>query len=270
MPWKMTEGDSPVIATTDEGFPVWIHDDGKEAGIDHASTLKTIAELKREQAERRTKNKELEEALKPIKDAGIEDLNAFMESANKAIKTVKDYEDKQLIDAGEAEKVKQGIEEAYKKQMSEQKQSFENAISEKDTELERLSHSMRELVIKGAFERSDFVRDKTVLDPEIAYSNFGRCFDFEENQDGSLTPFAKHYVSGEKLFSLKNPGTYARGDEAIELLFNSYPGKEGIMVGSEAGGGGAKTGTKSQDGKPSPEQLAKMTPSERLKLAYGQ
>jgi hypothetical protein len=206
--------------------------------------------------------------LKPVKDAGIEDINKFITDANTAIKTVKDYEDKQLIDAGEAEKVKKGVEDAYLKKLEEQKQSYETAIAEKDTEITKVNSSMRELVIKGAFERSDFVREKTVLDPEIAYNTFGRCFDFEENRDGSLIPFATHYISGEKLFSLKNPGTYARGDEAIELLVSSYPGKESIMVGSEAGGGGAPKG-KSSDGKISSEELAKMSPTERMKHAFG-
>lgn len=270
MPWKMSEGDNPAIETTDEGFPVWTFEDGKESGIDHESTLRTIAELKRENGERRTKSKELETLLKPIKDAGIEDIPKFMEDSSAAIKTVKDYGDKQLIDAGEAEKVKKGVEDAYLKKLDEQKSSYETALGERDVEVAKVNQSIRRLVIKGAFERSDFVREKTVLDPEIAYNTFGPCFDFEENHDGDLTPFAKHYISGEKVFSLKNPGTYARGDEAIELLVNSYPGKETILVGSEAGGGGAKKKGTDGGGKISAEELAKLPPGERMKYAFSQ
>lgn len=274
MPWKYNEeGEGAnvkkTIAMSEEGLPVWIHESGEnsgqESGIDHGATLRSIAELTREQAERRTTNKELADKLKAITDSGVDDIPGFVQKANEALEVVANLDAKKLMDAGEVEKVKKGIEEAYVQKIADIQKSYETSLGEKDEMIAKVNAAIRTLVIKSSFGASEFIKTKTTLDSEIAYNTFGQFFDFEENAQGELSPFAKHYNTGEKIFSLRNPGSVAAPEEAIQILINEYPNKDSILQGTDAsgGGGGGSDKNLSQDGK----KLSEITnPAERLRV----
>src|SRR5674476_814050 len=96
MKLKLDDAGAVVLA---DGKPVYVHDDGKELPFD-AATVATIARLNAEAKGHREGKERAETALKAFE--GLEDPVA----ARKALETVKNFKDKQLVDAGEVERVK--------------------------------------------------------------------------------------------------------------------------------------------------------------------
>ncbi|HHL2868178.1 TPA: hypothetical protein ACQ42N_003730, partial [Acinetobacter baumannii] len=86
--------------TNEQGHPVYIHDDGKEVGFDAPRAISKIDELGTEAKNHRLAKEQAEASLKAFE--GIDDPAA----AKKAIETLKNFDDKKLVDAGEVEKVK--------------------------------------------------------------------------------------------------------------------------------------------------------------------
>jgi hypothetical protein len=180
--------------------------------------------------------------------AGISDP----EAALKALTTVKNLDDKKLVDAGEVEKVKQ---EAIKAIRAE----FEPVVKERDT----LKGELYGEKIGGSFARSKFIADKIAIPSDLVQARFGNNF---EIKDGKIV--AKDQA-GNAIYSRSKPGEIADFEEALELLVDAYPQKDAILKGTGASGsgargsnglgGGAKTMPRSQFEKLAPaEQMAKM------------
>lgn len=236
--WKTDE--SGAIAVQD-GNPVWIYESGqekdKEAPVDFGKTLATIQNLTRESIGRKERIAELKAVTSKLEDAGIEDLDAFIADAKTALDTVKNLTDQQQAQAGEMERVKQGIADSYNRQFEALKEAAKKSESEWQAKLDAKQRAIDDLIIRGAFERSDFIRDKTVMLPEMAFSHFGGQFRVEE-KDGRLVGYAVDR-NGDRIMSLKNPGSYADPAEAIEIIINEHPQKERLLR-MEANGSGLK------------------------------
>lgn len=235
MAWKTDENG---ILAVENGNPVWLYEgekEGQEAAVDFSATLKTIAKLTGESIERKNKIKELKDRLAPLEEAGIEDLPDWLSKSKAALETVANLDDKKLIDAGEVEKVKASLKEAHQKELAK----LNASLDEKE-------HSIRELIIRSAFDQSDFLREKTVLLPDMAYSYFGSRFDIAV-EDGKPVGFAND-SNGSRLMSVKNPGKYADPVEAIEILVNEHPQKERMLKMEASGSGTPPSGTPSAGG----------------------
>ena len=87
-------------AVLQDGKPVYVHDDGKEVPFDAPGAMAKIASLNAEAKTHREAKEAAEAKLKAFD--GIEDA----EAAKKALATVKNLDDKKLVDAGEVEKLK--------------------------------------------------------------------------------------------------------------------------------------------------------------------
>lgn len=228
MPWKM-DGDKIAI---ESGNPVWVYDDGKEATIDGGHVTQKIADLTSEAATNRRKLREAQTALE-----GFDGLDAA--AARKAIATVKNLDDKKLIDAGEVEKVKSEIEKAW----SEKYTALETRF--KATEGDLYSEK-----VGGAFAKSEIVQKKLIVPMDMVQDKFGKHFKVE---DGKVVAYDE---SGNKIYSRERPGELAGFDEALSTLIDRYPHKDRILLdsgksgggasGGGAGGGGAKTITRAQ------------------------
>ena len=112
MKLKTVTVDNKTYAEVNEqGLPLYIHDDGKEVAHDAAQTVATISRLNGEAKTNRERYEKAESALQSFE--GIEDPAA----AKKALETLKNFDDKKLVDAGEVEKVKaeaiKAVEEKY-------------------------------------------------------------------------------------------------------------------------------------------------------------
>src|ERR1700677_2685821 len=94
-----------------DGKPVYTDDTGKDIAVDYPYTLSTISRLNSEAKGHRERAESAEEKLKAFE--GISDPGA----AIKALETVKNLGDKQLVDAGEVQRIKDESKAAYEDQL---------------------------------------------------------------------------------------------------------------------------------------------------------
>lgn len=213
-------------AVLQDGKPVYVHDDGKEVAFDAAATVATISRLNGEAKSHRERAEAAEGALKPFKDAGISDPVA----AAKALNTVKNLDDKKLVDAGEVEKVKAEAIKAVE-------EKYAPIVKERDTFKGQLENKL----VDDVFTRSKFIAEKFAAPGpagiEIARALFARNFKVEDGKPVAVD------ANGQRIFSRSNPGNHAEPDEALESLIDQYPHKAHILKGSGASGGGANPGS---------------------------
>ena len=225
---KLKLDDKGAVVVQD-GKPVYVHDDGKEIAFDAPAAVVKIGALNKEAQGHREAKEAVELKLKAFE--GIEDPAA----AKKALQTVKNLDDKKLVDAGEVEKVKA---EAIKSVRAE----FDPIVQERDT----LKSQLDTHLIGGAFANSKFIAEKFAAPGpagvEIARSLFGKHLKVE---DGKVVAYDGQ---GGKLFSRVRHGELADPDEAIELLVDAYPHKAHLLKGSGASGAGSQAGNGGQGG----------------------
>ncbi|PUA95515.1 hypothetical protein C8C99_0315 [Acidovorax sp. 107] len=229
MPFKFDANGAIVLQEVNgQKLPVFVHADGKETAFDGDSTIATISRLNGEAKSHRERAEAAEGALKPFKDAGIEDPVA----AAKALSTIKNLDDKRLVDAGEVEKVKaeaiKAVEDKYA------------PVVKKATELEQALYGEK---IGGAFARSKVIADKFAIPADLVQARFGNAFKIEEGKT------VAYDAQGNKIFSRARPGELADFEEALETLVDQYPYKDQILKGTGASGGGAHGGNQGAGGK---------------------
>lgn len=204
-----------------DGKPVYIDDaDNKEVAYDANQTVATISRLNGEAKSHRERAEKAETSLKAFE--GIEDPAA----AKKALATVKNLDDKKLVDAGEVEKVKAEAIKAVE-------EKYAPIVKERDT----LSSQLDGHVIGHAFSSSKFIASKFAAEGpagvEIARALFASRFKVEGGKA------VAYDAQGNKIYSRAKPGELADAEEAIELMVDSYPHKASILKGDVKGGGGA-------------------------------
>lgn len=204
-------------AVLQDGMPVYVNDDGKESPFDAAGTVATIRRLNGEAKGHRERAEAAEAKLKAFD--GIDDVDAV----RKALATVKNLDDKKLVDAGEVEKVKA---EAIKSVRAE----FDPVVKERDTLRDQL-HAEK---IGGSFSRSKFIAEKVAVPVDMIQATFGRHFSIE---DGKV--IAKD-ATGNQIFSPTRHGEPASFDEALQILIESYPHKDSILKADNQPGAGVK------------------------------
>lgn len=215
MPWKM---DGTNIAVQD-GKPVWIDKDGKESPFDAEHALVKISELNTENAARKRDLREAQDKLKALD--GIENPAEFLAAARKALDTVKNLDDKKLIDAGEAERVKAEI-----------KASMQAMIDAEKARADKSDQALQREMIGGRFARSKFIADKLAIPQDLVEARFGQAFKIE---DGKVVAYDH---AGRMILSREKPGDPADFDEALSMLVDAYPYKDTIL---KAPGGGSGT-----------------------------
>jgi hypothetical protein len=223
MPFKFDANGAIVLQEVNgQKLPVFVHADGKEAPFDGDATISTISRLNGEAKTHREGKEAAEAALKPFKDAGLTDAAA----AAKALATVKNLDDKKLVDAGEVEKVKA---EAIKSVRAE----FEPIVAERD----KLKADLYGEKIGGAFARSKFISEKVAVPADMLQATFGSRFKVENGKTIALD------ANGQTIFSRTRHGEPADFEEALEIMVDTYPHKASILKGSGASGSGASSGS---------------------------
>ncbi len=263
---KIDENGNAVV--DENSFPIYLFEDGdsvEEKPVDVPALFTKIKELNNEAKQHRLKKNELAEKYKVIEEMQIEDVESFIKESVKNSELVSNFNDKDFKSAAEVEKIKQGVKDSYEEKMRELEKSMNILREDSSKMLSQKDANIRSLLIKGAFDSSDFIREKTVLPADIAYDTFGKYFHIEESDDGSLRVFAVN-KSGDKLFSRTNPGEYANTDEAIELIIKEYARSNDILRASS--GGDDPKASPSRRGRQNSEQLMTMPPTERLKYVH--
>ena len=216
MKLKLDENGNAVLQ---DGKPVYVHDDGKEAAFDAPGTVATITRLNSEAKGHRERAENAEKTVKAFE--GIDDPAA----AKKALATVANLDAKTLVDAGEIEKVKSEISKAFQLQLDD--------MTGKANGFEQQLYAEK---IGGSFARSQFIAEKMAVPADMVQATFGNNFKIEEGK------VVAYDAQGQKIFSRSRPGELADFNESLETLVSQYPHRDHILKSSGANGGGAQNG----------------------------
>lgn len=225
----------------EQGLPLYIHDDGKEVAHDAPQTVATISRLNGEAKTNRERYETAETSLKAFE--GIEDPVA----AKKALETLKNFDDKKLVDAGEVEKVKAEAIKAIE-------DKYAPIVQERDAFQSQLHNEL----IGGGFSRSKFIQDNIAVPVDMIQATFGKNFQIE---NGKVVAVG---ADGQKIYSRTRPGEVADFDEALESLVGGYQHKDSILKGNQSGGGGFQGNGGNKSG---PQSLAECKTKDE-KIAY--
>lgn len=226
MKLKTTQIDGKTYAEVNEqGLPLYIHDDGKEVAHDAAQTVATITRLNGEAKSNRERYEKAESSLAAF--AGIEDPVA----AKKAMETLKNFDDKKLVDAGEVEKVKAEAIKAVE-------EKYAPIVQERDA----LQNQLHGELIGGGFARSQMIKDKISVPADMVQAQFGRNFKVE---NGKVVAYDNH---GQQIYSRSRPGELADFDEALDQLIDGYQYKDHILKGGQGSGGNFQGNTNTNTG----------------------
>lgn len=251
MKLKVDENGHVVVQ---DGKPVYVHEDGKEVPFDAPQAMAKIGSLNAEAKQHREAKDAAEAKLKAFE--GIDDAQA----AKQALETVKNLEDKKLVDAGEVEKLKEAAAAAWQNKLSEAEKAHAAQLAEAKAETEKIRTQFHGELLGGAFARSQVVQDKLVIPHDVAQAFFGRHFSV--SADGKI--IAKD-AAGNEMYSRIHAGELAGFDEALESLIDAYPGKDSILKGSGASGAGTSAGGAS-GGKTMPRAaFEKLDPASQMK-----
>ena len=219
MKLKTITVDGKIYAEVNDGKPIYVFDDGKESPFDAPGTSATISRLNAESKGHRE-----------AKEAALSSLKAFEGISDpalalKALATVKNLDDKRLVDAGEIEKVRaesiKAVEEKYAPIVSKAESLEKQLVSER---------------IGGSFARSKMIAEKLAIPPDMVEARFGNAFKLEGSD---VVAYDK---SGNKIYSREKPGEVAGFDESLSILIDQYPYRDQILKSSGANGSGAQGG----------------------------
>lgn len=219
-----------------DGKPVYVHDDGREIPHDAAGTVATISRLNGEAKQHRERAEAAEARSKLFE--GIEDADA----ARKAIETMKNIKDGDLIAAGKVEEIKAAAKKAAEEQVEAANKLHAAELTKTRGERDTLQQQLYDERIGGSFDRSKFIAEKLAIPGDLARAAFGKAFKIEEGK------IVAYDANGNKVFSRERPGDLANFDEALETLVENYPHRDQILKSSGASGSGASGGGGSGSG----------------------
>jgi hypothetical protein len=254
MKLKFDEAGKPVLQ---DGHPVYVFPDGKESPFDAGGALQKISQLNAEAKGHRERAEKAEVVLKNFE--GIDP-----EKAKEALEIAQKISDKKLIESGEVDKVKAGIESSYKSQIESLQKAVETERAKAQAEVGERDALIYRLMVSDKFASSSFVRDKIAdtIPPEMLLATFGGQFKVQENS------VVGYDTKGKPIYSRLNPGEVAEFDEALEFIINEYPNKEKILRPKGVTGGGmtskqragVSTGVRHED-------TSKLDTAERIRRA---
>jgi hypothetical protein len=141
---------------------VFVHADGKESPFDGDGTIGTITRLNGEAKSHREAKEAAETRVKLFE--GIDDA----EAARKALETVKNIKDGDLIQAGKVEEIKAAAKRAAEEQVEAANKQFVAELAKTKTERDALQNQLYDEKIGGSFDRSKFIADKLAIPGDIA------------------------------------------------------------------------------------------------------
>jgi hypothetical protein len=214
--WKK-DADGNMVLDGD-GNPVWVNATGQEQSVKGDAFASLNAEAKGFRVAKEAAEASL---AKYTVDGKLIDP----ELAVKAVATVSKLDAKQLIDAGEVDKVRETIKAEYSAQ-----------IGERDKALETANGRINSMLVDGVFKGSEFIADRVAMPRDFFEAAMRSHFKVE---DGQVFAYDK---AGNRLMSKKSIGEYASPNEALELLVEAHPQKDTILRAQAAGGSGNNGG----------------------------
>lgn len=250
MPFKFN-ADGTIAVDAEKKLPIFIYKDGREAPFDADTTIDNIGRLNGEAKGNRERAEQAELRLKGFE--GIEDG----EAARKALETVKNIKDGDLIAAGKVQEIKDAAAASAKQAVADATRAAEAREKALADDNAKLMGDLNSHIIGGSFSSSKYIADKLAIPADIAQKVFGDRFKVE---GGKLVPMGP---DGNPIFSLTRHGEHADFEEAMQVIVGQYANKDQILKGTGASGGGATGGKGGAGG----ADLSKLSPTERLTAA---
>lgn len=220
MPFKYdAQGNIVTADHNGKKLPVFINAKGEESPFDADGTVESISRLNGEAQSHRERAEKAEKSLKGF-DGITDPVKALA-----ALNTVSKLDAKQLVDAGEIDRVRADIAASY-----------DTKIKTLETTNSSLTDKLYGLQVGGAFTRSKFIADKVAIPVEFMQARFQEHFGIENDEIFAVD------AQGNKLYSRVNLGKLADVDEALEILVSASPQRDAILKGAGGNGGGAQNG----------------------------
>ena len=254
--FKLTE-DGKAIAMSEKGLPMVIDDSDpenpKEFALDAVHHYNQIPRLREEAKTHRLAKEAAEKMLKLFTDAGIDTssedaVGDWLSNATKAIDTMKNIDDKKLVDAGEVETIERQAQEALQSKLTEQEKRFKTKIESLEKDVTSKDATIYQLMVADRFNTSEFVQKKlAAMTPKMARKYFGDNFKVETDEEGRRRVVG-YYNNGERIYSNERAGELADFEEALQILTDKAPDRDNLLAatthsGSGAGGCGGIAGT---------------------------
>lgn len=198
-----------------DGLPVWTDDDGNDHTFDVPQLVHDLQQLADQRDQHQHQLNHLQQQLDAYDGIRPEDAHAARQKLH-------DLRDKHLIDAGEVDQVRQHVQQQYEAKLDDAQQS-----------LQQRDDQIRQLLLRHAFDASPFLRDHTLLVPDMAYAYFGDHFTVED-RDGKPTPVAR--LDGKPILSPNRPGQLATPEEALRTIIHSHPERDRMLTAGHPGG----------------------------------
>lgn len=221
MPYKYDDAGNIVTQEVEANgkrikLPVFVNAKGEESTLDGDVTHATISRLNGEARGHREAKEQAEGKLKVYE--GLDDP----EAARKALETVRNLDQKKLVDAGEIEKVRNEIKSAFQSQLDAEKKRGDAAET-----------ALFNSTIATAFATSTAIKSRFAIPADFVQARFGDRFGIEEGKVYGVDE------AGQKIYSQVNPGLVADFDEALMLMVDKHPEKKSFLKGNDSSGGGS-------------------------------
>ena len=86
-----------------------------------------------------------------------------------------------MVEAEKVEQIKQGVIDSYDLKIKALTTEYEDKLEANTDTISTKDASIRKLIIRSAFDRSEFLSEDTVLLPDMAYTYFGDRFGVEDS-----------------------------------------------------------------------------------------
>lgn len=251
--YKLVEG-GKGIAMNDKGFPVIVdtQKDNEEIPLDAIHLYGKVPDLTNQLKQAKENHTALQTKYKGFD--GIEDPAKFLDEANKAIETLKNIDEKKLVDAGKVEELKRQAQEALQAQMEIIKKDLQGKIDERDGKINDLTGRINNMMIGDKFNNSKFAKEKIVQPITLVRKYFGDRFKVETEESSGEMRVVAQYPDGNKVYSKVRIGELADFEEALQLLVEIDPEKDSFL----AGAGGAGTGADKNRGPGNKSEIEQM------------
>jgi hypothetical protein len=267
--WKLktTEDGAPVIEGTKITF---VDPEGKEIALDPPQMYGKIVSLNKESKGFRDKA-EAATAVVTLFE-GVEDIPEWKKKADDALKTVENFNSKDWMDAKKVEKLKTEMATSYDQKLEKQKTSFTEALNGKDAVIASKDSQIHKLLVTNNFAVHPLFggpKPKTKLSPEMAEAYFAKHYRVEVGDDGVELMLRAYNDPGkfeDPIYSRENPGEPATFAEAMNELWDRFPGKDALMGASPPGSG---SGGGSGDGDGTPDELASLEKAHAKAVSEG-
>lgn len=253
-------------AVIQDGHPVYVYEDGREAPFNAQETLESMTKRINNLTEEKDRHfKKAEELAKKLKTYENIDPAKYQEYE----KIVKNLNDKQLLDERGIEELKKTMRTTFEEEKNAERSKYEAKLKEAQEISEAYRRMMIDLALRNRFTTCEFFagdKPKTIYSPEDAYLIFGRHFEMDIDPKQWRMKMVAKDNDGQVIMSKINHGEPAGFDEAIAILVEQRARKHAIMRSS--GPGGPVTLGNVQ--LPSGKNMEQLSPVERIKVGLQQ